>query len=227
MNVRLRRLHALTGVIPLGVFVVVHLLVNATALGGASRFDRVVGGLASSPLEPLVTLLFVGVPLTYHALYGIARVRRAPADAEESGYKRPRLDLLMRLTSVVLLVFIVAHICEMRVGRSPSSLHTKLAMDLSSTKWGVPFVAFGYLAGIAAVTFHLAYGCFAVLESRGRASRRAAILSIAAGALLFSIGSATVISFSGGGTLFTEPDPAREVPCPAPAAVAPAPPSSR
>lgn len=217
MNERLRRLHALAGVIPLGVFVVVHLLVNATALAGPSRFERIMGGLAANPLEPFVTLLFVGVPLAYHALYGIRRVGRAPADAEESGYKRPRLDLLMRLSSVVVLVFVIAHSWEMRVGRSPSTLHTKLTMNLSATKWGVPLIAFGYLAGIAAVVFHLVYGCFAVLESRGRASRRAAILSVACGALLFSIGSATVISFSGGGTLFTEPDPAREVPCPSPA----------
>lgn len=225
MDERLRRLHALAGVIPLGVFVVVHLLVNATALGGQARFERIVGGLASSPIEPVVALFFVGVPLAYHALYGIRRVLRAPADAEASGYKRPRLDVLMRVTSVVLFVFIIAHTLEMRMGRSPSSLHTKLAMELSSTKWGVPFVALGYLLGLSAVAFHLAYGCFAVLESRGRASRRAAILSVAGGALLFLIGSATVIAFSSGGTLFPAVDPAREVPCPSPAS--PAPPSSR
>jgi succinate dehydrogenase hydrophobic anchor subunit len=128
----------------------------------------------------------------------------------------------MRITSVVLFVFVVAHTIEMRIGRSVPSLHTKLTMELSSTKWGIPFVAFGYLLGVGAVAFHLAYGCFAVLESRGRASRRAAIQSVAGGALLFLIGSATVIAFSSGGTLFAEPDPAREVPCPAPA-----PPSSR
>lgn len=221
MNARLRRLHALSGVIPLGVFVVVHLLVNATALVGPSRFDRVMGGLANSPIEPYVTLLFVGVPLAYHALYGITRVGRAPADAEASGYKRPRLDVLMRLSSVVLFVFVIAHTLEMRLGRAPSNLHTKLTMDLSSTKWGVPFIAFGYLLGVAAVAFHLAYGCFAVLESRGRASRRAAIWSIAGGAILFSIGAATTIAFSSGGTLLAEPDPAREVPCPAPPEPAP------
>ena len=88
-------------------------------------------------------------------------------------------------------------------------------MELSWTKWGIPLIAFGYLLGLAAVAFHLAYGCFAVLESRGRASRRAAILSVAGGSLLFLIGSATVISFSSGGTLFAEPDETRQVPCPA------------
>lgn len=202
--------------IPLGVFVVVHLLLNATALAGVSRFDRIMGGLAANPLEPFVTLVFVGIPLAYHALYGITRVRRAPVDAEESGYKRPRLDVLMRLSSVILLVFIVAHVVEMRMGRTPSAIHTKLTMDLSSTKWGVPLVAFGYLLGVAAVAFHLAYGCFAVLESRGRATRRTAIVSIASGAILFVLGSATVISFASGGTLFEDADPTRQVPCPAP-----------
>jgi succinate dehydrogenase/fumarate reductase cytochrome b subunit (b558 family) len=216
MDARHRRLHALTGVIPLGVFVVLHLLLNATALAGPSRFDRVVGGLARSPIEPFVTLVFVGLPLAYHALYGIRRVFRAPPDAEASGYRRPRLDGLMRFTSIVLFVFVIAHTIEMRVDRSPAALHTKLMMDLSSTKWGVPLVAFGYLVGVAAVAFHLAYGCFAVLESRGRATRRAAIVSAAGGAFLFLLGSATVIAFAGGGTLIEDVDPAKQVPCPTP-----------
>jgi hypothetical protein len=89
-------------------------------------------------------------------------------------------------------------------------------MHLSSTRWGIPFIALGYIVGIAAVAFHLAYGCFAVLESRGRASRAAAIASVAGASLLFLLGSATVIAFAGGGTLIDEPDPARAVPCPSP-----------
>jgi succinate dehydrogenase / fumarate reductase, cytochrome b subunit len=217
MDARHRRLHALTGVIPLGVFVVLHLLLNGAALAGPSRFDRYVGSLARSPIEPVVTLLLVGLPFAYHALYGIRRVLRAPPDAEASGYKRPRLDGLMRFTSVILFVFVIAHTIEMRIGRSVAALHTKLTMDLSTTKWGIPFIAFGYLLGIAAVAFHLAYGCYAVLESRGRASRRTGIAAIAAGALLFVLGSATVIGFAGGGALIEEPDPAKQVPCPTPA----------
>lgn len=219
MNVHPRRLHALAGVIPLGVFVVVHLLVNATALGGPTRYDRIVGSLARNPLSPVVDFLFVAVPLAYHALYGIRRVLRRPADAEENGYTRPRLDLLMRITSVILFVFVVAHTVELRFGRSIPAIHTKLTMHLSSTTWGVPLVALGYLVGLAAVAFHLAYGCFAVVESRaprGRASRRAAIAAVAGGALLFSIGAATVIAFSSGGTLVDDIDPAKEVVCPAP-----------
>jgi succinate dehydrogenase / fumarate reductase cytochrome b subunit len=215
-DARLRRLHALAGVIPLGVFVVVHLLVNASALAGPSRFDRIAGGLARNPLSIFVDVVFVGIPLAFHGLYGLRRAFERQPDAEESGYKRPRLDVLMRVTSIVLFLFVIAHTLEMRLGRSVGALHTKLTMDLSWTKWGVPLIAFGYLLGIAAVAFHLAYGCFAVLESRGRASRRAAIASVAGGTLLFMIGAATVIAFSGGGTLIAEPDPSREVPCPAP-----------
>jgi succinate dehydrogenase/fumarate reductase cytochrome b subunit (b558 family) len=210
-----RRLHTLAGVIPLGVFVVVHVLVNATALAGPARFDRIASGLARSPVSPFVDFVFVGIPLAYHALYGLRRVFRRPDDAEAHGYRRPRLDILMRITSAILFVFVIAHTLELRLGRSIPSIYTRLMMELSSTKWGIPLVALGYVIAVAAVAFHLAYGCFAVLESHGRASRRAAIASVAGGTLLFLIATSTIIAIAGGGALIEDRDPAREVPCPA------------
>lgn len=219
----MRRLHAIAGVIPLGVFLVVHLLVNASALAGAARFDRVVGGLARLPIATPFETVFVGIPLAYHALYGLGRALKRPADAEAHGYRHPRLDLLMRITSLVLLVFIVAHAWELRIhraafGGSIAALHTRLSMHLSSTAAGVPWVALGYVVGIAAACFHLGYGCHAVLTATGRATRRTAAAALAGGTLLFVVGTATVIALSTGGTLFGEADPAADVPCGAAAA---------
>lgn len=214
----MRRLHAIAGVVPLGVFLVVHLLVNASALAGAARFDRVVGGLARLPISTPVETLFVGVPLLYHAFYGLGRALRPPADAEVHGYRRPRLDGLMRITSLLLFVFIAAHAWELRIhraafGGSIAALHTRLAMHLSSTSGGVPWIALGYVLGIAAACFHLAYGCHAVLVATGRATRRTATAALAGGALLFVVGTATVIALATGGTLFEGADPAADVPC--------------
>lgn len=214
----MRRLHAIAGVVPLGVFLVVHVLVQASALGGAARFDRVVGGLARMPIATPFETLFVGVPLAYHALYGLRRSFVRPADAEAHGYTRPRLDLLMRITSLVLLVFIVAHAWELRIhraafGGSIAALHTRLSMHLSSTSGGTPWTALGYVVGVAAAAFHLAYGCNAVLAASGRATRGRAIACIAGGALLFGVGVTTVIALATGGTLFAEEDPASAVPC--------------
>jgi succinate dehydrogenase / fumarate reductase cytochrome b subunit len=227
----MRRLHAIAGVVPLGVFVVVHLLVNASALAGPARFDRVVGGLARLPFSGAFELLFVGVPLAFHALYGLRRAVKWPADAGANGYGRPRLDVLMRITSLVLVVFVVVHAWELRIhraalGGSIAALHTRLAMHLSSTAGGVPWIALGYLAGIAAACFHLAYGCHAVLAASGRASRRTAIASIGGGALLFVAGATTVIALATGGTVFAEEDPAAALPC-GPEAPAPSPTTSR
>ncbi len=214
----MRRLHAIAGVVPLGVFVVVHVVVNASALAGAARFDRVVGGLARLPISTPFETIFVGVPLAYHAFYGLTRALKRPRDAEEHGYRHPRLDVLMRITSLVLLVFIVAHVWELRIhraafGGSIAALHTRLTMHLSSTTGGVPWIALGYVLGLAAACFHLPYGCYAVLASAGRATRRTAAAALAAGALLFVVGTATVIALATGGTLFEDEDPASKVPC--------------
>lgn len=197
---------------PLGVFVVVHVLVQATALAGPGRYARVVGGLARLPVTRVVELLFVALPLAFHAIYGLVHVVRPPPDAEAFGYRRPRLDRLMRITSVVVLVFVLGHAAGLR-GAATEALHSTLSAHLSTTTWGVPVVALGYVVGLAAVSFHLAYGCWAVLVATDRAGRRAAAASIAGGALLFTIGTSTVIALSAGGTIFADEDPASAVPC--------------
>lgn len=214
----LRRMHSVAGVVPLGVFLVVHVLVQATALSGPLRYGRVVSGLARLPGAGAVELVFVGLPLALHALYGLARSFRRPKDAEAWGYRRPGLDLLMRITSLVLFVFVIAHVWTLRLGRAlhggaVDALHTRLTMQLSSTWGGVPWIALAFVVALAAASFHLAYGGYAVLLASGRTTRRTAAAAIGFGSVLFCVGTATVIALSSGGTLFDDVDPVSEVPC--------------
>jgi len=209
MDDRLRRLHAISGVMPLGVFVVVHILVNATALSGPIRYDRVVGGLARLPMAWLFEVLFVGVPLAFHAGSGLARLRQEK--------KKKPLDVLQRVASVLLLVFVVAHAWETRFaggGREIVDIQTRLMMHLSTTTGMIPLIALGYIVGLAVTCFHLGYGCWTVLETSGRASRRVARWTIAGTTLLFVVGLATILGLATGGTLVPDVDPASAIPCP-------------
>jgi succinate dehydrogenase/fumarate reductase cytochrome b subunit (b558 family) len=208
------RLHALTGVIALGAFLAEHLIVNASALGGQPVFDAWVGSLARSRVATVVEVLVVLLPLGYHAVYGLAMIaRRAPA-LRPYPVLHARLVLLERVTAAVLFVFLAFHLWELRLQRlvhaMPADLlYTRLTAHLSSTWWGVPWIAIGYLLGLAAACFHVANGVAAYwADTRGvtapAARRRVALQWGGLGLVMFVAGAVVVMSLATGGPLFAE-----------------------
>lgn len=205
-----RRFHAISGAL-LALFLVEHLLTNASALGGARMYDAVVGSLERSPILPVAEILIV-VPLLFHMLYGVHLLVRGKvatdADIERYGTDR-RLWVTQRISAVLVLVFVLAHLVELRLSRlffgtSAESLYTILSAHLSST-WGwIPWIALLYLFGIAVIMFHFANGVFAATaalqigrqDPAGR--RRMRIVTSMAGLLLFFVGAATVIGIATG-----------------------------
>ncbi len=218
----MKRILTLTGVFPLGFFLVEHIGVNASSLGGAARFDAVVGSLVRSSWMPIVEIVVVLVPLLLHTVYGLhvlatrKPVRTYPLLAD-------RMQLLQRASSVLLLLFVAGHLWELRIHRwmsalPTSAIHARLAEHLSSTKWGVPWIAVGYLIGVGAAAFHFANGLWAYgVERNGLTTehekKRAAIVPFLVGAILFIVGAATVITLSNGGGILPEPEPTTTSTC--------------
>ena len=67
----LRKLHSLLGIIPLGAFLLEHLLSNFEALGGPVAYGKQVQFLNSLPLVRGLEWGFIFLPLLYHACYGV------------------------------------------------------------------------------------------------------------------------------------------------------------
>jgi succinate dehydrogenase / fumarate reductase, cytochrome b subunit len=217
-----RRLFAISGILPLGVFLVEHIVTNASALAGQVAFDRVVGTLQRAKAAWVVEVLFVFVPLAFHAAYGTWRALRAPGrgDAASLGYASSGYLLLQRLSAVVMLLFIALHLWEIRVqrwlfGLGIDAVYTRLVEHMSTTAFGVPWFALGYVFGIAAAVFHLANGVIALRLSHGATKRetlrRDATIIGALGVLLFVCGTGTVIALAGGGRLVAPAE--SETPC--------------
>lgn len=61
-----RRLHTLSGVIPVGLFLLEHLFTNATALDGAASYNNAVEAIQSLPLLHFIEFFFIFLPITYH-----------------------------------------------------------------------------------------------------------------------------------------------------------------
>lgn len=202
-----RRLFSLSGVLPLGAFVVLHLIWSVRVLSGQAAFDATLAHL--TPLRLGLEALLIGVPLIFHAALGLTLIRRSRINVGRYPFGGNWSYALQRVTGPVALVFIAYHVWELRVrvllGRTSSyDFRDSLCATLSSTGLGgVPWAALGYLVGVAAVTFHLAAGCVGFAESFGlvRTSRDARRLGVAcaiAGVLLFALGVSTVIGLATG-----------------------------
>ena len=67
----LRRLHSLSGIVPVGAFLFEHILIsNASAIGGPEAYARQVSFLSNLPLVFFLELFGIWLPIVFHALYG-------------------------------------------------------------------------------------------------------------------------------------------------------------
>ena len=66
----LRRLHSLTGIIPIGLFLVEHFFSNAFATKGPGAYSKQVEFLSSFPFVVGLELFGIWLPILYHSLYG-------------------------------------------------------------------------------------------------------------------------------------------------------------
>jgi succinate dehydrogenase / fumarate reductase cytochrome b subunit len=228
------RAFSLSGVVPLGAFLVLHVAANASALLGGWAFVRSARLLRSLPALPFLELAFVFVPLLFHGGLGLWLIvtRRALDARRGSGptssvYTRP-LRLAMRATADGALAFLALHLPELRFRSGlepvgPAALATLLDARLSSTWRGIPWAGVAYLTGAACATFHFACGAWGYFAStpRGRADartrKRVAWVAVGAGIAMWVLFADVVVLRATGSALIGEPSegPSSE-PCPIP-----------
>jgi succinate dehydrogenase/fumarate reductase cytochrome b subunit len=217
-----RRLFTLSGVVPLGVFVPLHLLTTATAIQGGARFDRT---FARSPATTIALVVLVVLPLAFHGGYGAWLAVTRPRAANLPGW----LPRLRPAASLLTLAFLVGHMFELPARRwtgalGAGSLFDVLTAHLSSTWHGVPLVALAYLVGVAATIVHFSIALWALVPSYGivlsERGRAALAWGLGGGAvLLFVLASNTIVYFATGTRLIGGapepglPDGPQAVPC--------------
>jgi succinate dehydrogenase/fumarate reductase cytochrome b subunit (b558 family) len=180
------------------------------------------------PFLPLIEVFGIFLPLAFHAIYGVAIAFTGRSNAGRYPYARNWFYIAQRVTGIVALAFIAFHLWEYRIqkwlfGMPPEAFYGTLSERLSSTRAGVPWVAFGYTVGLAASVFHFANGLWGFSVSWGiaitqRAQRRVGLMCAAFGVALFLTGFETVLHFATGAAVLLpnaeEPRAAPESPCP-------------
>jgi len=181
----LRRAHSLSGVVPLAVFVVAHLGRQASALDGPLEHERAMASTPWFDAHPAIAIVFVLLPLGFHALSGLAIMRSARPDVQAYTGNRNWRYVAQRLTGVLTLGYLAVHLRQTWIARqlgelSMSDHYGVLVETLSSTSAGLPWRAALELAGLAAVCFHLSsglwgFGCTWGLTTTRAQQRRSAI----------------------------------------------------
>jgi succinate dehydrogenase / fumarate reductase cytochrome b subunit len=204
-------LFAACGIAPLGAFLVVHIATTASALGGQARFARV---FANRWWMTAALILLVVIPLAFHAGYGAYLAIKRPGDANLPSWF-PRLR---RVASLATLAFVVVHVIEVPGGLwtgsfASGALFDVLSAHLSSTWHSVPFVAVGYLLGVAATLTHFGLGLWAFFPAMGFAvtdgvRRALGWTLIGASTLLFLVAADTIVFFATGSRLLGPSPPA-------------------
>src|ERR1700690_3051788 len=112
-----KKLFELPGFLPLGAFLGEHLYSNFQAVGsgGEARFNEVVKDLQTNPIIIFAEIGLIGLPLLYHAFYGIFVASQARPNPGQYGYLRNWTYTLQRITGIVLFFYIGYHVWNTRL----------------------------------------------------------------------------------------------------------------
>jgi succinate dehydrogenase/fumarate reductase cytochrome b subunit (b558 family) len=207
----LRKLHSLTGALPVGGFLLFHLWTNSKALQGQERFDAAVTEINHTPYLRLVEFGVILLPLAFHAFYGVILAVGGKPNTGAYTYSRNWMYTLQRVTGLLAFAFIGFHLWEYwgqkLVGKMTSDqFYPVLCANMSATIKGVPVVALVYILGIAAAVFHFANGLWGFCFSWGitvsrRSQQAAATVFGLVGIAVFLLGANTAIYFATGSRL--------------------------
>jgi len=124
----LRRLHSLSGVVPIGVFMMIHLTTNASVVWGMAKgdaygvhpgaytFQHEVNFIHSMPGLLLIEIFGLWLPIAFHAILGAYYATTGKSNVQHYSRQNNWRYTLQRLTAWIGLVFIFWHVATLRWG---------------------------------------------------------------------------------------------------------------
>lgn len=180
-----RRLHSLTGIVPIGVFLIGHLVTNSTILWGVfntragddfytrrvGTFQKEVAFINELPFLIIIELT-LWISIGFHAVLGVYYARTGRSNTRRYAYQDNRRYKWQRISGYVALLFIFYHVATLRWGWNflipggtkwdhefaGSTLAAALRGGYEGITIGGWIVTVFYLVGVTASVFHFANG---------------------------------------------------------------------
>jgi len=198
----LRKLHSLSGIVPVGAFLLFHLFENLKVGLSPKSYEAAIRELWELAPRPLFYAIEIGVlllPILFHSLYGFWIWYTGESNAGAYPYRRNWLYTAQRWSGLVVFVYIVLHVWQLRIMpegrlmllRGPNDLTTfeEVAHAVTPLGWTVL-----YLVGGLSAAFHLGNGLFGFAYSWGLAiGKKAQDRVEVAGWVVFLLLSAAVV----------------------------------
>lgn len=152
----IRKLHSLSGVLPIGIFLMEHMLINSFALQGPESYNAKVEFLTSIPLIWLAEIFIIAIPLLFHAFYGIYIVYGAKNNLLQYNYYRNWAFYLQRATAIITLIFVILHVYATRI--SNLLYGTEVGFAMMADILANPIMLAFYIIGLVSAVYHFANG---------------------------------------------------------------------
>jgi len=215
----LRRLHSLSGIFPIGLFLLPHLTTNSSIVWGSwlnkanhghagiETFQHEVNFIHNLPALILIEWGFLFLPLMFHAALGVYFASSGKTNVERYPYQKNWRYTLQRASGYLGVIFIVMHILSLRFqfsfgGLMPAfELHaasSSTALHFQGSAWGI-FAPVFYLVCVLGLVFHFANGLWTAGITWGltvsvQAQKRWGYVCAALG---MGLGTATVMAVIG------------------------------
>lgn len=195
-----RRLHSLSGIFPVGAFLVEHFISNAFATNGPYAYRDQVKFLSGLPFVLVLEIFFIYLPLLYHSLYGFYIWFRGQSNVSDYPWAGNFMYAAQRWTGAITFFYIGWHTWTMRFSGVHLLTDNQAAFHKVQVELQNPWALAFYVIGITVASWHFAYGLYLFCAKWGitatQKSRRAmAGVAWAVAIAFIAVGLATVSAF--------------------------------
>ncbi len=201
----LLKIHSLTGIFPIGIFLIFHLAVNSLRTVGVWQYQVSIDIINNLPFLIWLEVFFLYLPLLIHSLMGFYVIYTGKPNLVRYNYPRNWMYTLQRLTGGIVFAFLIYHmgttVFPKMVYGKEQFLAAPFLIDIMNAEFQTWQGRVIYLVGIFSATFHFANGLWGYCISWGiligrTAQRNASYVFLLFGLVLTLMGFATVVEFS-------------------------------
>ena len=182
----LRRMHSLTGVLPIGLFLIIHLTTNSSIVWGAinaekganavergvATFQKEVYFIHNLPFLILTEIFVLWLPILFHSVLGFYYATTGHSNVARYGWGGNWRYSLQRISGYVAFLFILYHVGTLRWGWTflvpggadwshhfaASTMAQALRGSTEGITIGGALVSAFYFLGVTAAVYHFANG---------------------------------------------------------------------